>query len=219
MQLETLPDAEAVAARGAELIAERSVAAVAERGAFNAALSGGRTPWRMLELLADHEMPWEKTALFQVDERIAPAGSNERNLTQLILALPRECQGSIRPMPVGEDDLDAAAARYAEALPEQLDLIHLGLGPDGHTASLLPGDPVLDVINRRVAVTGGAYQGTRRMTLTYPGLASARELLWIVTGEEKRDALARLLAGDQSIPAGRVEAANSLVLCNEAAVA
>jgi 6-phosphogluconolactonase len=206
-----------VARRGAELIAERARSAAAERGAFSVAVSGGRTPWAMFGQLESHELPWSGTSIFQADERIAPAGSADRNLTHLIAALSIGAQGSLRPMPVDDPDPEAAANRYGEALPEALDLIHLGLGPDGHTASLVPGDPVLEVTDRRVAVTGGEYQGTRRMTLTYPALDAAREVLWVVTGEEKREPLAKLLAGDRSIPAGRVEAKKRLVVADRQA--
>ena len=121
-------------------------------------------------------------------------------------------------MPVWAHDLDAAASMYAADLPAALDLVHLGLGPDGHTASLVPGDPVLDVTDREVAVTG-IYQGRRRMTLTYPALNKARGVLWLVTGEDKVDALQRLLRGDTSIPAGRVAAENALVLADRSAAA
>lgn len=210
-------DAEAAARRAAGSIAEAGRAAVAERGRFSLAVSGGRTPWRMLALLADEDLPWEATEIFQADERVAPAGSEARNLTHLILSLPLERQGAIRPMPVDDDDLGGAAARYERALPERLDLVHLGLGPDGHTASLLPGDPVLEESDRRVAITEGKYQGHRRMTLTYPALADARRILWLVTGEDKRDPLARLLRGDASIPAGRVAASEALVIADGAA--
>jgi 6-phosphogluconolactonase/glucosamine-6-phosphate isomerase/deaminase len=121
-------------------------------------------------------------------------------------------------MPVTDDDLEAAAERYAESLPDALDLAHLGLGPDGHCASLVPGDPVLDVTDRRVAVTSGEYQGVRRMTLTYPELHRVRNLLWVVAGEKKRDALQKLLARDPSIPAGRVDpGGDSLILADRAA--
>ena len=172
----------------------------------------------MYSQLEDHEVPWDRTEIFQVDERIAPAGSDERNLTHLIAALSIGAQGSIRPMPVTDEGVEAAAERYAETLPEALDLAHLGLGPDGHTASLVPGDPVLEVTDRRVAVTGGEYQGLRRMTLTYPELARARGLLWIITGAEKREPLAKLLDRDPSIPAGRVEpGGDSVILADEAA--
>ncbi len=206
VKTEVLADADAVAQRGAELIVAAGREAVAARGEFFLALSGGRTPWRMVALLGDMaEMPWDETRAFQVDERVAPPGDEERNLTHLVQMLAIEHQAAVRPMPVTSRDLDAAAREYEAQLPERFDLVHLGLGPDGHTASLVPADPVLDVDDRRVAVTETAYEGHRRMTLTYPALAEARQVLWLVTGEEKRDALARLLAGDRSIPAGRVD--------------
>jgi 6-phosphogluconolactonase len=216
-RLEVLADAPAVHRRGAELIAEAARAAVAERGRFAMAASGGRGPWPLYSQLEDHDLPWDRTEIFQVDERIAPAGSDERNLTHLIAALSIGAQGSLRPMPVTDENLEAAADDYAASLPEALDLAHLGLGPDGHTASLVPCDPVLEVTDRRVAVTG-EYQGLRRMTLTYPELARVRTLLWIITGAEKREPLAKLLARDPSIPAGRVEpGGDSLILADPAA--
>jgi len=214
-ELEILPDAEAVAERGAELVAERAAEAVADHGTFTFAVSGGRTPWVMFAHLAG-KMPWEKVTIFQVDERVAPEGDPDRNLTQLQRSLPPGGAADVRAMPVEDDDLERAAADYASALPDALDLVHLGLGPDGHTASLIPGDPVLEVRDRAVAVTG-EYQGRRRMTLTYPTLERARHVLWLVTGEDKVDALRRLLAGDRSIPAGRLKATHSLVLADEAA--
>ena len=214
-ELEILPDAEAVAERGAELVAERAAEAVADHGTFTFAVSGGRTPWAMFAHLAG-KMPWEKVTIFQVDERVAPEGDPDRNLTQLQRSLPPGGAADVRAMPVEDDDLERAAADYASALPDALDLVHLGLGPDGHTASLIPGDPVLEVRDRAVAVTG-EYQGRRRMTLTYPTLERARHELWLVTGEDKVDALRRLLASDRSIPAGRLKATHSLVLADEAA--
>jgi 6-phosphogluconolactonase len=217
-ELVVLDDEHAVARRGAELIAEAAREAVADDGDFTMAASGGHTPWAMYGQLEEQELPWADTAIYQTDERIAAAGSPERNLTHLIAALSIGAQGSLRPMPVDGVDAESGAARYAEVLPASFELVHLGLGPDGHTASLVPGDPVLEVINRRVAVTAEPYQGTRRMTVTYPVLADAERLLWIVTGEEKRDPLAKLLAGDTSIPAGRVEPkGESLILADRAA--
>jgi 6-phosphogluconolactonase len=217
-QLEVLADASAVHRRGAELIREAGVFAYNERGTFAMAASGGRDPWPMYSQLEDGDLPWAATEIFQVDERIAPPGSDERNLTHLIAALSIGAQGSLRPMPVTDENLEAAADDYAASLPEALDLVHLGLGPDGHTASLVPGDRVLEVTDRRVALTEGEYQGVRRMTLTYPELGRVRRLLWIITGEEKREPLAKLLARDPSIPAGRVEpGGDSLILADPSA--
>lgn len=215
LDVEVLPDAQAVAERGAEIVAVAAEAAVRERGRFAFAVSGGRTPWAMFAALYGR-MPWEKVTIFQVDERVAPDGDPDRNLTQLQRSLPPGGAADVRAMPVWADDLDAAAAGYAEALPEQLDLVHLGLGPDGHTASLVPGDAVLDVADRDVAVTG-VYQDRQRMTLTYPALNRARQILWLVTGDDKVDALARLRAGDDSIPAGGISTANALVVADAAA--
>jgi 6-phosphogluconolactonase len=217
-RLEVLDDADAVHKRGAELIAEAARSAVAERGRCALAVSGGRDPWPMFSQLEDLFGDWDVTEIFQVDERVAPAGSDERNLTHLIESLSIGAQGSIRPMPVTDDDLEAAADRYAESLPEALDLAHLGIGPDGHTASLVPGDPVLEVTDKRVAVTSGEYQGVRRMTLTYPELQRTRSLLWVVTGESKVDALRKLIDQDPSTPSGRVQpGGESLILADRAA--
>jgi 6-phosphogluconolactonase len=153
--------------------------------------------------------------IYQVDERIAPDGDPERNLTQLLRALGG-APARVQPMPVNDPDLESAAARYGAALPERIDLVHLGLGDDGHTASLIPGDPVLDVYDRPVAITA-EYRGRRRMTLTLAGLSRAEQILWLITGAEKAGPLAQLLAGDRSIPAGRVEARRSLVMADRAA--
>lgn len=217
-RLEVLDDADAVHRRGAEIIAEAIKTDLSERGHCALAVSGGRDPWPMFSRLEDFELDWREIEIFQVDERVAPAGSPERNLTHLVESLSIGAQGSIRPMPVTDEDLDAAADRYAASLPDALDLAHLGLGPDGHTASLVPGDSVLEVTDKRVAVTSGEYQGVRRMTLTYPELHRTRRLLWVVTGEEKVDPLQKLLARDPSIPAGRVEpGGDSLILADRAA--
>jgi 6-phosphogluconolactonase len=217
-RLEVLEDADAVHRRGAELIAEAVRAGDNERGASTLAVSGGRDPWPMFSQLEDLIEDWTAVTIFQVDERVAPPGSDERNLTHLIESLSIGAQGSIKPMPVNDDDLEAAADRYADSLPEALDIAHLGLGPDGHTASLVPGDPVLDVTDKRVAVTSGEYQGVRRMTLTYPELQRTRHLLWVVTGESKVDALKKLIDQDPSTPSGRVRpGGDSLILADRAA--
>ncbi len=224
MNYEVLPDAEAVAQAGARYIAARARGAVAEQGRFLLAVSGGRTPWAMLRALAAEDVPWAAVHVFQVDERVAPPGHPDRNLTHLREALSHAPlpPDQIHTMEVESSDLVEAAERYAATLrsiagsPPVLDLIHLGLGSDGHTASLVPGDRVLDVMDRDVAVTE-LYQGTRRMTLTYPMLNRARNVLWIVTGPEKAAMLGRLRAGDQSIPAGRVDGTHALILADRAA--
>jgi 6-phosphogluconolactonase len=214
-EFEVRATADAVASAAAGYVAAQAQAAMAERGRFTFAVSGGHTPWAMFAALTQEDVPWPKVELFQVDERIAPEGDSSRNLTHLRESIG-DAPARIYPMPVNDADLDTAAAAYAASLPERFDLVHLGLGPDGHTASLVPGDPVLSVTGALVAVTQ-PYQGEQRMTLTYPALARAVQLLWLVTGADKRDPLARLLAGDESIPAGRVRAARSLVLADAAA--
>jgi 6-phosphogluconolactonase len=215
-ELKTLADPDAVARAGATFVAEQARQAVAARGTFSFAVSGGRTPWEMFAELAAETVPWEKVVIYQVDERVAPPDDPDRNLFHLRKALGA-APAQVRPMPVNDADLEAAAAAYGASLPEHFDVVHLGLGPDGHTASLVPGDPVLSVTDRLVALTR-PYQGHQRMTLTYPALARARQLLWLVTGADKKDALGKLLAGDQSVPGARVEAAASLVMADQAAV-
>jgi 6-phosphogluconolactonase/glucosamine-6-phosphate isomerase/deaminase len=170
----------------------------------------------MFAALADEVVPWAETSMYQVDERVAPSGDSDRNLTHLLDSLHEAARERVLPMPVEADDLEAAAADYATLLPERFDLIHLGLGPDGHTASLVPGDPVLEVDDRDVALTG-VYNGRRRMTLTYPVLARASVVLWLVAGEDKAEALRLTLASDPSIPAGRVAAGRSIVVADAAA--
>jgi 6-phosphogluconolactonase len=225
MTLETFDDADSVARAAAAAIAADARTAIASRGQFRMAVSGGRTPWIMLRALADEDVPWSGVHLFQVDERVAPAGHADRNLTHLRETLIDRTPLSakqIHAMPVESTDLGVAAAQYEQILreiagsPPELDLVHLGLGPDGHTASLVPGDPVLDVMDRDVATTGD-YQGRRRMTLTYPILNRARRVLWVVTGADKTDMLRRLRDGDTSIPAGHVRREHALVLSDRAA--
>lgn len=218
IETQVLPDAAAASRRGAELIAAAAREAVAARGEFGLALSGGSTPWQMVALLGeDPQMPWERTGVYQVDERVAPPGDEDRNLTHLVHTLSLDHQAAVRPMPVTGPDLEGAAREYEAQLPERLDLVHLGIGPDGHTASLVPGDPVLDVTDRRVAPTGGEYEGRRRVTLTYPELARARKIVWLVLGEKAREPLAKLRAGDTSIPAGRVANEDMVVVADGAA--
>jgi len=225
METRILADADTVAREAARLIAAEARAAVAARGRFVVAFSGGRTPWQMLRLLAGEDLPWAAVHVVQVDERVAPAGDPDRNLTHLhesLLVRAPLPAANLHAMPVEDNDLDAAAGRYARTLeqvagaPPVLDLVHLGLGPDGHTASLVPGDPVLELNDRDVATTG-VYQNRRRMTLTYPALGRARRILWLVTGADKAPVLPRLLAADRSIPAGRVRQDTALLLAETAA--
>jgi 6-phosphogluconolactonase len=228
MKIEVLPDADAVAREGAAIIAEAARAAIVARGRFVLAVSGGHTPWIMLrELTSEKKVPWDDLHIVQVDERVAPAGHPDRNLTHLResflerVPLRRE---KVHAMPVESPDLDAAAKTYAQSLaeiagsPPVIDLVHLGLGPDGHTASLVPADPVLNVTEADVALTG-VYQGRRRMTLTYPVINRSRRILWLVTGSDKAGPLVRLHKADRSIPAGRVRQDQALVLADRAAAA
>jgi 6-phosphogluconolactonase len=228
MKTEILADGDAVAARAAAFIAAEARAAVAARGRFVVAVSGGHTPWQMLRLLAKEDVPWKSVHVTQVDERIAPAGDPDRNLAHLRASLLEQAPlpaDQIHAMDVEAPDVEGAAARYARTLeqiagsPPFLDLAHLGLGPDGHTASLVPGDPVLEVMDRDVALTTMVYQGRRRMTLTYPVINRSRRILWVVTGSEKVSMLPRLLAGDRSIPAGRIAQEQALLLADRAAAA
>jgi 6-phosphogluconolactonase len=225
MNIEVFDDTDSVAHKAAAIIAARARDAVVERGQFILAVSGGHTPWLMLRKLAGEKVPWEEVHLVQVDERIAPAGHADRNLTHLHKSLltrvplrPKQ----IHAMPVEAPDLETAAASYARSLieiagsPPVLDLVHLGLGPDGHTASLIPGDPVLNVTDTDIALTG-VYQGRRRMTLTYPIINRSRGILWVVTGSDKAGPLVRLRDADPSIPAGRVRQDHAQVLADRAA--
>ena len=205
--------AEAAADGAATEIAARARAAIDDHGEFSLAVSGGRSPWRMLAALAEQDMPWRHTTIYQVDERIGPAGDPARNLVGLRNALAAVGGVQVVPMPVEDDDLLTACATYATQLPATIDLVHLGLGPDGHTASLVPGDPVLEVTDADVALTG-IYQQRRRMTITYPCIARARAVLWLVTGADKRRALALLRAHDPSIPAGRVDNRDQVLFCD-----
>lgn len=214
--LRTFDDLDALARGAATYVSERAHDVETRDTAFNFALSGGKSPWLMVQDLVNTNVAWSHTIIYQVDERVAPEGSDQRNLTHL-----RECLATtsapIEAMDVNDVNLDEAAARYAALLPARFDLIHLGLGPDGHCASLVPNDPVLQITDRLVALSG-PYQETRRMTLTYPALARADQLLWLVSGPDKREALEKLLDGDQSIPAGRVEAERSLVMADRQAL-
>ena len=225
MKLRTFADADSVAREAAAVVAAEAREAITARSRFVMAVSGGRTPWLMLRALASEDVNWAAVHVVQVDERVAPAGDPDRNLTHLRESLLEHASllpEQIHAMPVEDPDLNLAAGRYATALqqlagsPPLLDLVHLGLGPDGHTASLVPGDPVLQVSDEDVALTG-SYQGRRRMTLTYPIINRARRVLFVVTGNDKAAMVSRLCAGDTSIPAGRVNRDRAVILADRAA--
>ena len=225
MKIEILPDAAAACRRGAEAIVAVAREAIERRGRCVIAVSGGTTPWQMLEALACEPLPWERVHVVQVDERVAPEGHAERNLTHLRehflsrVALPVR---NVHPMPVQQVPLELAARRYGDTLvrlagaPAVLDLVQLGLGHDGHAASLVPGDPVLEVGDADVAVTG-EYEGRRRMTLTIPAIDRARAILWLVTGEAKAAVLSRFCRGDASLPAARIARDRAIVVADQAA--
>jgi 6-phosphogluconolactonase len=225
MKLQVLENAEAAAKRTAEIIAALARDRVGETARFVMAVSGGTEPWEAFRHLATLEVPWNSVHIAQVDERVAPDGDPDRNYTNLRESLidrvpiPAE---NVHPMPVTAADLDAAALAYANELtgiagrPITIDLVHLGLGTDGHTASLIPGDPVLKVCDRDVAITG-EYRGHKRMTLTYSALDRARTILWLVPGERKAQALPKLVAADRSIPAGAVSQKHAILLTDRAA--
>ena len=225
MKIEVLENADMVAQKAASIIAEEGRQAVALRGRFIIAVSGGKTPWKMLRALAYEDVPWKGMHILQVDERLAPGGHPERNMTHLresLLGYAPLLPELIYAMPVEEKNTEAIAAGYAHTIseiagsPAIIDLVHLGLGPDGHTASLIPGDPVLDVTDKDVALTG-IYQGRHRLTLTYPIINRARKILWLITGSEKSDMLQRLIDSDLSIPAGRISQEHAMVLADKEA--
>jgi len=227
MNIRVFADAESACRAAAEMIAHEARTAVAARKRFTIGFSGGRSPAPMFQALAREQVPWEAVQVLQVDERVAPAGHPDRNFMGLkdclLVHVPLR-PDQIHPMPVENPDLEAAAHQYALALerlagtPPVLDLLHLGLGPDGHTASLVPGDPDLEVADLDVAVSG-VYQGRRRLTLTFPAINRARRLLWLVTGADKAPMLPKLRDGDTSIPAGRVHHENAVVFADRAAAA
>ena len=213
IRLEVLPDPASAGSRAADLIAD-AVRAISDGGRFAWAISGGEAPVPMFQRLGELDLPWHLIDTWQVDERVVPPDDPDRNRALQLRAFPPEALDGIRWMPVEDEDLEAAAARYAATLPDRFDVVHLGLGADGHTASLVPGDPVLGVRDREVAVTG-PYQDRRRMTLTYSTLARADRVVWVVTGPEKRDALGKLIAGDRSIPATHIAATDQVIVTDQ----
>lgn len=203
MQIEVHPDEYSAAVSCADRMAEHLVRAIDERGEATVAFSGGRTPVRMLEELAKADLEWSLVHVFQVDERAVREDHRDRNLRLLrdhLLAGLELPAGNLHPMPVGMASLDDAAHRYEQVLrevcrrPARLDVVHLGLGDDGHTASLMPGDPVVAEEDHDVAAVG-RYGGHRRLTLTVPMLQRARAQAWLVAGGAKAGALDDLRSG------------------------
>jgi 6-phosphogluconolactonase len=224
MEIRTFQSAQEVAKEAAVFIADRIRENIDKKDYFTWAISGGRTPWEMIKELATEDLPWEKVFLFQVDERMAPDAHEDRNLTQLfksIAGTPLITRLNIFPMKANSDDPNAACSDYSETILRitktgKFDLIHLGIGTDGHTASLIPGDPVLEIEDRSVAITSNTYQGRNRMTLTFPIINQAERILWLVTGEEKAEMLDRMLQADLTIPAGRISQAHAIVMTEQA---
>ncbi len=222
MQIEIHPSAEKTAAAAAAEIAEGAIRIVNKHRRFCLALSGGNTPWAMLEYLLAKDIPWSALRIFQVDERLAPKGDPARNATRLEEILRRSPLPASRlhPMPVDDEDPERACEDYARLIGRhcregRLDLVQLGLGEDGHTASLLPGE---EPPKQAVSLTG-IYRGYRRMTLSAGLIDRARQRLWLVGGERKSAMLSRLRAGDPTIPAGRIERRRSILFADAAAAA
>lgn len=219
MDVNRLATKDEVAAAAAEFVAGCARQAIEERLRFSLALSGGSTPWWMLGILAEQDIDWDYVHIFQVDERQAPDGDSDRNLTHIqaqFLDRTGIDPDHVHAMPVTAASLEEGARDYERTLlsvaghPPVLDLVHLGMGSDGHTASLLPGDALLGEIQADVGVTP-TYQGHRRMSLTYPAIDRARNILWLVNGADKADVLERMIQGDSGIPAGRVRQARATV--------
>ena len=223
MKIDVFPNTSIVATQAAAFIATCARTAVKQRNQFTLATSGGHTPWAMFRALADEDVPWDRIQVFQVDERIVPAGDPNRHLAQmkenLLSHTPLQSK-QIHAMPIDQDNLNTAVQQYVKSLekytgkPSVLDLIHLGLGTDGHTAGLMPGDPVTKVTDCDAGLTG-VHHGRQRMTLTYPIINRARQILWVVTGTAKSIMLARLRSGDTTIPAGRINSDMALVIADE----
>lgn len=232
MDVEVLDDPGTVARRVADVIDAALRVALDARGHATLALSGGSSPWAMVDELASRPLTWSAIDVVQVDERAAPEGSDSRNATHIGAHLaPAVAVGAtFHPMPVDDPAavaLEVGAREYdgflsrVGGVPPALDAVHLGLGSDGHVASLIAGDPVLAVDDRSVALTG-EYQGHRRMTLTYPALGAARRLVWLVLGAAAAPAVRRLVDGDPAIPATRLAALGgdrALLVCDRAAAA
>ena len=208
MDIIVVPDPQSAANQAAAWIARQLRNAASRRGMASVAFSGGSTPALMLAALAELSVPWTVTTVFQVDERIAPDGDPDRNAG--LLEVLRPCRPTIRLMPVTAGDLAAARRRYAASLPDRLDVVHLGVGDDGHTASWPPGDPVID--ERRHVAISSEFNGRARMTLTVPVVNAARRRLVLATGAAKAEIIERWLLHDHTLPVDRVSRTNTSVV-------
>jgi 6-phosphogluconolactonase len=214
MNVQTFSDAQALAAYVAQWL---SGLARAKQGAFNVALSGGSTPRAAYEQLArDDAFPWDRTRWFFGDERFVPPDDGQSNYRMAREAmLHRAPEKNVYPVQtVGVTPQTAALAYESElnalrGTDALFDVTLLGLGPDGHTASLFPGSAMLDEQTRLTGVVEGL--GQTRVTLTYPALDDSLHVAFLVTGAEKRDVLKRVLSGDMSLPASRIRPKGELV--------
>ncbi len=227
MQIVIGRDPSDTAALAADWFAARITEDVRERGRCVIALSGGQTPWKMLEELITRNVPWHALQVAQVDERVVAIDDPRRNfarLYELLCKRGRLEEKQLHAIPVERPDPDLAAREYARMLevlagsPPMIDVVQLGLGSDGHTASLLPGDATLKITDRDAAATG-LYAGTRRITLTLPCINRACARLWLVGGAEKAPRLRELLKGQGDTPALRISRDNAVVFADAAAAA
>jgi 6-phosphogluconolactonase len=221
VRVETVPGGPgALAERAAVWAADQLWTAIAERDVAHLAVSGGTTPKAMFTALASLPLPWEHVHVWQVDERVAPDGDPARNVNDLEAALLSKVPAIAHLFAVTDPDLSAAAAAYAADLHDAchgvLDVVHLGLGDDGHTASWPPGDPVVDVTDADAAIAG-PYQDHLRLTLTVPAVNRGRHIMFLVAGAAKADAVGKLVAGDPSIPASHVRRDDVDVFADERA--
>lgn len=213
MEIRVAIDAAAAATDAGHFVANKLRNAVQRREVASLAVSGGTTPAKMFSVLSALEVPWRAVTVWQVDERVAADGSPERNAA--LLDVFSAVGANVQLMPVTDRDLNSAARRYAEGLPARFDVVHLGLGDDGHTASWPPGDPVADQLEP-VALSG-EYRGTRRMTLTPPVVNGARYRLVLAAGAAKALAMRGWLLRNEALPIERVHRTDTVVVLDEAA--
>ncbi len=204
------------AERAADLTAAELNSALRTKPRATLAVSGGRSPKAYFRELSSREVAWDRITILQVDERVVPEGSDQRNLTDQIASFG-DLDAHWLPLPVSASEDPKALKAFVEDLrgdagnPPVIDVIHLGLGDDGHTASLVPGDPVLEERVHVIARTE-LYNGTHRLTLTEPVLSRAGMILWLVSGSNKAKPVQQLLSGDPSIPGSLVKAERQVLV-------